>query len=270
MLGWLGKMFLSTTERCLWLVWIGVAWFVGIAVSGSIFGADVAVLVVLGLIPGFLIAKAGDGHLGDGLAKRVRAMAVFRLRSPLITIGILAAFGLSAWLASPTALPILGNAVFETLRGIFAIVVLLVVIGVAIAMMTSGPTHPSVPARPAARTAFPEPVPLRPTSVAAAPAVQPQIRGNSMYQAKLGGHSNALSAIVEALKWWAQIPETLPADQQPKSIADIVLWVNRQWRTSIEFVGESYGYIFKFQSENDWITLQNVANKANVSLATVS
>jgi len=175
--GWFRSTFLASVERRLWLAWIIATSVAALAIANSALIGGLVVIPILGVLPGWLVARAGGGTFGSMVQEHTHHVALLRARSPLSTIAILIPAIALSCIAAPAALNFLVGVITDLVSGIVTIVgsllvgvlalvyvaVMLAVIGaVGVAVLArlwsalaSSPKAPTTKAKAEARQARP-------------------------------------------------------------------------------------------------------------------
>ena len=119
---WFRSTFLASVERRSWLAWIIATSVAGLAIANSAPIGGLVVVPILGVLPGWLVARAGGGTFGPAVQEHTHHVALLRARSPLPTIAILIPAIALSCIAAPAALNFLVGVVADLVGGIVTIV----------------------------------------------------------------------------------------------------------------------------------------------------
>jgi hypothetical protein len=163
MMGFSLRFLSSTVERRLWSVWIAATWLAGLALARATLSGDLAVAAICGVLPGWILAAAGDGAFGEAARDRLHRLVLRGGSSPLWIAALLVPSLLLVWVFGSAAINVLVGTVTVLLTAVVSVVILLVglavVVGLGIAALSettsqsSGPTSSTVRTKPLDLTA---------------------------------------------------------------------------------------------------------------------
>jgi hypothetical protein len=145
---WFSRTFLANVERRLWLAWIVATSLAALAIADTTPAWGIVVVLIVGVLPGWLAARGGDGAFGRKVQEHAHHVALRRARSPrLTTAGLLIVCLACAAITGPAAVHFLAGAVQDVMtfvvKLIYAAIVLAVGVGLLVALGAALTTKPT-------------------------------------------------------------------------------------------------------------------------------
>jgi hypothetical protein len=118
---WFSSTFLASVERRLWLAWIIATTSAGLAIANTVLIGGLLLVLIVGVLPGWLVARTAAGTFGPALQEHTHDVALRRARSPHLVFGLLVPAIALTCVAAPAALAFLVATVGDLMSGVATI-----------------------------------------------------------------------------------------------------------------------------------------------------